>query len=121
MSNESEITEVKSVRREAGQSQRFFSFKATQIILLSFSMLEALIALRVIPKLIRANPGNPLVALIYGITALFLIPFVSLVNSPTTDGMILETSSMFAIVIYALIAVAFEKLIWLLSPVRAAQ
>lgn len=115
MSNESEITEVKSVRREAGLSQRFFSFKATQIILLSFSVLEALIALRIILKLIGANPGNPLVALIYGVTSLFLIPFVGLVNSPTIDGMVLEISSMFAIVIYALIAVAFEKLIWLLS------
>ena len=37
------------------------------------------------------------------------------IASPTNGGMILETSSIFAIVIYALTAVAFEKLVWVLS------
>ena len=115
MSNESKVTEVKSEQREKGLVRRFLSFKATQIILLSFSVLEILIVLRIILKLIGANPDNPTVSLIYGFTALFLIPFVGLIKSPEINGMILETSSIFAIVIYALIAVAFEKLIWLLS------
>ncbi len=115
MSNDNRVTEVKSVQREAGLGRRFFSFKATQIILLSFSVLEALIALRIILKLIGANPDSLIVAVIYGFTSLFLIPFAGLVGSPTIDGMVLETSSIFAIVIYALIAVAFEKLIWVIS------
>ena len=115
MSNESKITETKSVQTKQGLARRFFSFKATQIILLSFSILEILIALRIILKLIGANPDNPTVALIYGFTSLFLIPFAGLIKSPTTGGMILETSSIFAIVIYALTAVAFEKLIWVIS------
>jgi hypothetical protein len=114
MSNNSQITEVKSVQWKAGLGQRFFKFKATQIILLSFSILEVLIALRIMLKLIGANPENPLVALIYGFTSLFLIPFIGLVNSPTIVGMELEISSMVAIVIYALAAVAFEKLIWVI-------
>ena len=115
MTNESNVTEAKSVQREPGLTRRFLSFKATQIILLSFSILEILIALRIILKLIGANPDNPTVALIYGFTSLFLIPFAGLIKSPTTNGMILETSSIFAIVIYALTAVAFEKLIWVIS------
>jgi hypothetical protein len=115
MLNESNVTEAKSVQREPGLTRRFLSFKATQITLLSFSILEILIALRIILKLIGANPDNPIVALIYGFTAMFLIPFVGLIKSPTTGGMILETSSIFAIVIYALTAVAFEKLIWVIS------
>ncbi|MEK6750621.1 MAG: YggT family protein [Chloroflexota bacterium] len=114
MLNESNVTEAKSVQREPGLTRRFLSFKATQITLLSFSILEILIALRIILKLIGANPDNPIVALIYGFTAMFLIPFVGLIKSPTTGGMILETSSIFAIVIYALTAVAFEKLIWVI-------
>ena len=115
MSNEGTVTEEKPTQREPGLTRRFLSFKATQIILLSFSVLEILIVLRIILKLIGANPDNPTVALIYGFTALFLIPFVGLIKSPTTNGMILETSSIFAIVIYALTAVAFEKLIWVIS------
>lgn len=115
MSNESKVTEEKSTQREPRLTRRFLSFKATQIILLSFSILEILIALRIVLKLIGANPGNPTVALIYGFTSLFLIPFAGLIKSPAINGMILETSSIFAIVIYALTAVAFEKLIWVIS------
>ena len=115
MSNERKVTEVRSEQREKGLVRRFLSFKATQIILLSFSVLEILIALRIVLKLIGANPDNPTVALIYSFTSLFLIPFKGLIASPTNGGMILETSSIFAIVIYALTAVAFEKLVWVLS------
>ena len=114
MSNESKITEVKSVQREPGLARRFISFKATQIILLSFSILEILIALRIILKLIGANPNNPTVALIYGFTSLFLIPFVGLIESPTAGSMVLEISSLFAIAVYALAAVALERLVWLI-------
>lgn len=115
MSNEGKVTEEKPTQREPGLTRRFLSFKATQIILLSFSVLEILIVLRIILKLIGANPDNSTVALIYGFTSLFLIPFSGLIKSPEINGMILETSSIFAIVIYALTAVAFEKLIWVIS------
>jgi YGGT family len=114
MSNEGGMPEVKSVQREPWQGRRFFSFKATQIILLISGFLEAVIALRIMLKLIGANPESPLAAFIYGFTSLFLIPFVGLIGSPTAGGMILEISSMVAIVVYALIAVAFEKLIWVI-------
>ena len=114
MSNDSRISEVKSIQREPGLGRRFFSFKATQIILLSFSILEAMIVLRIILKLIGANPDSPIVALIYGFTYLFLFPFTGLIGSPKTAGMVLEISSMFALVVYALTAVAFEKLIWVI-------
>jgi hypothetical protein len=114
MVNDSRITEVKSIQKEPGLRRRFFSFKATQIILLMFSTLEVLIALRIMLKLIGSNPGNLLVAVIYSFTSPFLIPFAGLIKSPTINGMMLEISSMVAIVIYALAAVAFEKLIWVI-------
>lgn len=114
MSNRDKVIEVKSTQREPGLRQRFFTFKATQLILWAFSILEVLIALRIVLRLIGANTGNFIVGLIYGITSLFLVPFVGLIKAPTADGMVLEISSIFAIVIYALIAVAFEKLIWVI-------
>ncbi len=115
MSNDNRITEVKSVQKVSGTRRRYLPFKATQIILWFFSILEALIALRIVLKLIGANPENLIVALIFGSTSPFLIPFAGLVRSPTTDGMVLEISSIFAIVIYALIGAAFEKLMWLIT------
>lgn len=114
MSNDSKITETASGQRTSGLGRRFFSFKATQIILLIFSVLEGLIALRILLKLIGANPESQIVALIYGITNAFLIPFAGLISSPTMDGKVLEISAMFAITVYALTALAVEKLTWVI-------
>ena len=113
MSNENRVSEVRTTQSESGREQRIFTFKASQWIWLLFGILEALIVLRIGLKLIGANPESPIVALIYGFTGLFLIPFVGLIGSPTSGNMVLETSSMFALGIYALIAIVFERLVWL--------
>ena len=114
MSNENRVSEVRTTQSESGREQRIFTFKASQWIWLLFGILEALIVLRIGLKLIGANPDSPIVALIYGFTGLFLIPFVGLIGSPTSGNMVLETSSMFALGIYALIAIVFERLVWLI-------
>ena len=114
MSNENRVSQVRTSQREPEREQRIFSFKATQLIWLLLGILEALIALRIGLMLIGANPNSPIVALIYGVTYLFLFPFSGLVNSPTYGSMVLELSSMFAMLIYALIAWAVERVVWLI-------
>jgi hypothetical protein len=113
MSND-RTTQVSSSQRDPEREQRIFTFKATQVIWLLFGILEALIALRIGLKLIGANPDSPIVALIYGFTYLFLFPFAGLIGSPTAGSMVLELSSMFAMVIYGLIAWAIERTVWLI-------
>ena len=115
MSNENRVSQVRTSQREPGREQRIFSFKVTQLIWLLLGILEALIALRIGLKLIGANPDSPIVALIYGFTYLFLFPFEGLVASPTAgSSMVLELSSLFAMLIYGLIAWAVERVIWLI-------
>lgn len=115
MSNENRVSQVRTSQREPGREQRIFSFKVTQLIWLLLGILEALIALRIGLKLIGANPDSPIVALIYGFTYLFLFPFEGLVASPTAgSSMVLELSSMFAMLIYGLIAWAVERAAWLI-------
>lgn len=113
MSNENRVSETRTSQSEPEREQRIFSFKATQFIWLAFGALVALIALRIGLKLIGANPASPIVALIYGFTYLFLFPFEGLVASPTIGNMVLELSSMFAMVIYGLIAWGIERVVWL--------
>ena len=113
MSNE-RMTEVKTVQQEPEREQRIFTFKVTQLIWLFLGILEALIALRIGLKLIGANPESPIVALIYGLTFLFLFPFEGMVATPSAGSMVLELSSLFAMVIYALIAWAVERTVWVL-------
>ncbi len=114
MSNENRVSEVRTTQSEPEREQRIFTFKATQLIWLLFGILEALIALRIGLMLIGANPNSPIVALIYGFTYLFLFPFEGLIGSPTAGNMVLELSSMFAMLIYGLIAWATERAVWLI-------
>jgi len=114
MSNENRVSAVRTSQNEPEREQRIFTFKATQLIWLLFGILEALIALRIGLKLIGANPESPIVALIYGFTYLFLFPFEGMIASPTAGNMVLELSSMFAMLIYGLIAWAVERAVWLM-------
>ena len=113
MSND-RMTEVRSVQQEPEREQRIFSFKVTQLIWLLLGILEALIALRIGLKLVGANPESPIVALIYGFTYLFLFPFEGMIATPSSGSIVLELSSFFAMLVYALIAWAVERTVWLL-------
>ena len=113
MSNENRVSESRTSQNEPEREQRIFTFKATQLVWLLFGILEALIALRIGLMLIGANPNSPIVSMIYGFTYLFLFPFEGLVGSPAAGNMVLELSSMFAMLIYGLIAWAIERTVWL--------
>ena len=114
MSNESRVSEIRTSQSEPEREQRIFTFKVTQLIWLLLGILEAMIALRIGLKLIGANPESPIVALIYGFTHLFLFPFAGMTVTPSAGGMVLELSSFFAMAIYALIAWAAERTVWVL-------
>ena len=104
--------EVRTTQKEPDRERRIFTFKATQLVWLLFGVLEALIALRIGLKLIAANPDSPIAALVYSFTGLFLAPFAGLTATPSAGGMVLEVSSVIALLVYALIAWALERVIW---------
>ena len=114
MSNDNRVSEVRVSQEESGLKRRMFIFKATQVVWLFAGILLAMIALRVFLKILGANPESLIASLIYGFTDLFLFPFTGLINSPTTGNMVFELSSLFAILIYGLIAWGVGKAIWLI-------
>ncbi|MBK7456066.1 MAG: YggT family protein [Anaerolineales bacterium] len=114
MSNQNRVSEVRTSQTEPEREQRIFTFKATQLVWLVFGILEAMIALRIGLKLIGANPESPIVALIYGFTYLFLFPFEGMTATPAAGNMVLELSSFFAMAIYALIAWAIERTVYVI-------
>jgi YggT family protein len=98
--------------------------KVTQIVWLLFALLEAAIALRVVLKLIAANPGNPFASLVYLFTDIFLWPFFGLTATPASGGMVLEIPSIIAMIIYALLGWLLIKVIWLVfsrTPTRTVS
>jgi len=108
------VSEVRTTQREPDQERRTFTFKATQLVWLLLGILEALIALRIGLKLIGANPASPISAFIYGFTDLFLFPFAGLTGTPAAGNMVLEISSFIAMLVYALIGWAVERIIWVI-------
>ena len=110
--SEHRVSEVRTTQREPERERRIFTFKATQLVWLLFGILEALIALRIGLKLIGANPASPIAEFIYGFTSLFLAPFAGLTATPSAGGMVLEISSVIAMLVYALIAWALARIIW---------
>jgi hypothetical protein len=114
MSSENKVSQVRTSQDEPERAQRTFTFKATQLVWLVFGILETMIALRVGLKLVAANAGSPIVSFIYGFTDIFLAPFAGLIGSPSNGDMVLELSSLFAILIYGLIAWVIERIVWLI-------
>ena len=104
--------EVRNTEHESGREQRVATFKATQLIWLLLGLLEAAIALRVVFKLIAVNAANPFAMLLYNVTDFFVAPFASLMGAPASGGMVLEISSIIAMIVYLLIAWALERIVY---------
>ncbi len=86
-----------------------------------FSVLEGLIGLRVLLKLMEANPKNAFASSIYNFTALFLAPFSGLTSNPSVDGIVLEMTSLIALIVYALLAWGIIRLVWLIFYTPSAR
>jgi len=121
-----EYQEVRTTKHEEGREQRVATYKVTQLIWLLLALLEGALALRITFKLIGVNAANPFAALLYSVTDLFVAPFASLIGAPQADGMVLEISSLIAMIVYLLIAWAIAAIVNVLfyrprGPVSVSQ
>jgi YggT family protein len=89
-------------------------WRLIQLIYLIFGIVEGLVAIRFVLKALGANPNAGFAQLIYGLTANLVAPFASLFPSPTSGGMVIETASIVALIVYPLVAWVLAKLVWLL-------
>lgn len=106
---------------DATQINRENVFRITQFIWLMFGILEALIGFRIFLKFIAANPANWFAALIYRLTDPFLFPFQGITVDPSFLGFVLEISSVIALLVYALVAWAIVRFVWLVFYRRTAS
>lgn len=85
-------------------------YRGTQVVWYILGVLEVLLAFRFILKLLAANPVAGFTSFIYGITALFAAPFLSVFKIVKVQGSILEWTTLLAMLVYWLIALAIIKL-----------
>lgn len=86
-------------------------FKVTQIVNYLLWILEVLLALRFVLKLTGANPGAEFTDLVYAITQPFVAPFLAVFPISVVQGNIFEWTTLLAIFVYWLIAVAIIRLL----------
>jgi len=79
-------------------------YKTTQFIWFMTAVLEILLALRILLKLVAANPNNAFATFVYNSSSLFLGPFQGLASAPSAEGMVLEISTLIGMLVYALLA-----------------
>ena len=70
----------------------------------------ALLALRFVLALLGAAEGNAFVDFVYGLSAVFVSPFYGIFGEPTYGVSQFETSTLVAIIVYALLTVGIGKL-----------
>lgn len=86
--------------------------RATEVIYLVFGIIDGLLLIRIVLKLLAANPLAGFAKFIYGLTDVFMAPFRNLL--PTVgggSGAVLEMSTVIAVIVYALIGWALVRLI----------
>jgi len=88
--------------------------KVSQFIWLGFGVVEGLIGLRLLLKLLAANPNNPFAMLVYAVSDLFVWPFMGLTITPAANGVVLEISSIIALFFYVLVSILVERMIWII-------
>lgn len=126
---EEQITEVRetnaqvgdtNVRREVVSNETTVpgSVLAQRIVYYIGGAIIALLALRFILALLGAAEGNGFVDFVYGLSSIFVAPFFGIFGEPTYGASQLETSTIVAIIVYALLTVGIGKLFTLGSRRR---
>ena len=102
------------VAYEPSEGRRLAAYRLTQLMNQVFGLIEGLIAIRLLLKVLGANPSTGFAQFIYGITTPLVEPFLGLFNNPTYQNGVLELSSIVALIVYALVAWLLGRLVWVL-------
>jgi uncharacterized protein YggT (Ycf19 family) len=84
-------------------------------------ILEALMAIRFLLKLMQANPMAGFTNFVYSVTGLFTAPFEAVFRNFRSQGSVIEWTTLLAMIVYWLVAVALVKLFVIGKPVSTIE
>ena len=85
--------------------------RAIEVVYLVFGIINGLLLIRLVLKLLAANPDAGFTTFLYGVTDFFLAPFRGLLPAIVNGKSVFEPSVLVAILIYALVAFALAKIV----------
>jgi hypothetical protein len=110
-----EKTEVSS--SEAEKQVGVWTFN--RFILYLAGVIETLLIFRFTLKILGANPTSPFVSFIYSLSGIFESPFRGIFRTAVTEGIetvsVLEPSTIFAMLIYFVLAIGITQLVRILT------
>lgn len=88
--------------------------RLTRLIYWVFAALIGVIGLRVLLKLVAANPNNAFARFVYDVTDALLRPFLNLTATPSASGMVLDLPALIGMIVYMLAAWLITRFVWIL-------
>jgi len=85
-------------------------YRGTQVVWYILGIIEILLAFRFVLKLLGANPNAGFSEFIYGTTYIFANPFFAVFQRSQVSGNIFEWSTLLAMAVYWMLALAIIKL-----------
>jgi hypothetical protein len=92
-------------------------FRVNQVIWYVLGVIEILLAFRIILKALGANQEIGFTRFVYSITGPLALPFGGILGESITGNSIIELSSIFAVVVYLVIAGGLVYMMDLVNPV----
>ena len=86
-------------------------WRAVQLVYLVFGVIEGLMLIRLVLKLLGANPHAGFSNWVYNVTDVFLGPFKNILPTIGNEQSLLEMSVVLAILVYALLGWAIARLV----------
>ena len=86
-------------------------YRGTQIVWYILGLVEVLLAFRFVLKLLGANAEAGFTSLIYGVTAPFAGPFVTVFKTAKVQGSTFEWTTILAMLVYYVVALGIIKML----------
>ncbi len=93
----------------------------SRVIMFVFGVIEVLIAIRFVLMLLGANAEAGFVKMIYGVSGVFMAPFIAIFNTQEAGGAVFDWSAHVAIAVYALVAWGLVALIRAVNPRQQSE
>lgn len=86
--------------------------RTNEVIYLVFAIVDVVLVVRMVLKLLAANPHAGFSSFIYAISGALLVPFRGILPTTTVSGQsVFELSALIAIIIYALVGFGLARLV----------
>lgn len=96
-------------------------YRMSQIVWYIVGLMEVFLLLRLIMKLLGANPMAGFSKFIYGVTGVFGAPFYAVFKPAAAEGVVFEGSTLLAMGVYALFGWLIVKALVMSKPVSTAE